>query len=218
MWANAQRDGRPAEYRWRPLFNAAVWLTPTTTVPCTNAAKQRNPLKFAGVPQSPEPIPASPRNRHHSQPPQWDMLIGNCGTSYLNLFHPLCTLASTAASASTLSMSRRQQNIMTNSRLAPSPISILVLSILGGWAMHPLHTKDFLTLIMLPIYHYTSFLCTHCWLLLHCTNCQKWTASTLLTVPIMAEVLVDTYFYQHLCHKHHMAILQDSVLFCSFLH
>jgi len=28
MWANAQRDGRPAEYRWRPLFNAAKfgWL------------------------------------------------------------------------------------------------------------------------------------------------------------------------------------------------
>jgi len=22
MWANAQRDGRSAEYRWRPLFNA----------------------------------------------------------------------------------------------------------------------------------------------------------------------------------------------------
>ena len=33
MWANAQRDGRPAEYRWRPLLNAAVWLTPTTRVP-----------------------------------------------------------------------------------------------------------------------------------------------------------------------------------------
>ena len=29
MWANAQRDGLPAKYRWRPLFNAAVWLTPT---------------------------------------------------------------------------------------------------------------------------------------------------------------------------------------------
>jgi len=28
MWANAQRDGRPAEYRWRPLFNATKfgWL------------------------------------------------------------------------------------------------------------------------------------------------------------------------------------------------
>jgi len=23
MWANAQRDGRPAEHRWRHLFNAA---------------------------------------------------------------------------------------------------------------------------------------------------------------------------------------------------
>jgi len=23
MWADAQRDGRPAEYQWRPLFNAA---------------------------------------------------------------------------------------------------------------------------------------------------------------------------------------------------
>jgi len=23
MWANAQRDGHAAEYRWRPLFNAA---------------------------------------------------------------------------------------------------------------------------------------------------------------------------------------------------
>jgi len=23
MWVNAQRDGCPAKYRWRPLFNAA---------------------------------------------------------------------------------------------------------------------------------------------------------------------------------------------------
>ena len=23
MWANAKRDGRPAEYRWRPPFNAS---------------------------------------------------------------------------------------------------------------------------------------------------------------------------------------------------
>ena len=23
MWANAQCDDRPAEYKWRPLFNAA---------------------------------------------------------------------------------------------------------------------------------------------------------------------------------------------------
>ena len=58
MWANAQRDGRPAEYRWRPLFNAAVWLTPTTRMPCSNAAKTRNQLKFAEVPQTGKQISA----------------------------------------------------------------------------------------------------------------------------------------------------------------
>jgi len=26
MWANAQRDGRPAKYRWHPLFNAAKFV------------------------------------------------------------------------------------------------------------------------------------------------------------------------------------------------
>jgi len=52
MWANAQRDGRPAECRWRPLFNAAVWL-------CSNAAKTRNPLKLPGVPQTNETISAT---------------------------------------------------------------------------------------------------------------------------------------------------------------
>ena len=51
MWTNAQPDGRPAEHRWRPLFNAAVWL-------CSNAAKTRKPLKFVEVPQTPEPISA----------------------------------------------------------------------------------------------------------------------------------------------------------------
>ena len=27
MWANAQCDGRPAEYSWRPLFNAHYLTT-----------------------------------------------------------------------------------------------------------------------------------------------------------------------------------------------
>jgi len=48
MWANAQRGGRPAKYRWRPLFNAAK----SARVPCSNAAKRRNQLKFAGVSQT----------------------------------------------------------------------------------------------------------------------------------------------------------------------
>ena len=61
MWANAQRDGRPAEYRWRPLFNAAKFVADAhyKRVPCSNAAKTRNPLKFAGVSQTPEPISAA---------------------------------------------------------------------------------------------------------------------------------------------------------------
>jgi len=29
-----------------------VWLMPTARVPCSNAAKTRNLLKFAGVPQT----------------------------------------------------------------------------------------------------------------------------------------------------------------------
>jgi len=46
MCTDAQRDGRHAEYRWRPLqksvipFLAArreVWLTPAAGVPCSNA-------------------------------------------------------------------------------------------------------------------------------------------------------------------------------------
>ena len=36
-----------------------VWLSPNTGVPCSNSAKTRNPLKFAGVPQTTEPISAA---------------------------------------------------------------------------------------------------------------------------------------------------------------
>jgi len=36
-----------------------VWPTPTTGVPCSNAAKTRKPLKFAGVPQTNETISAA---------------------------------------------------------------------------------------------------------------------------------------------------------------
>ena len=51
--------GRPAEYRWRPLFNAAVCLTPTARVQCSNGAKTRNPLKLPGVPETNETISAA---------------------------------------------------------------------------------------------------------------------------------------------------------------
>ena len=47
MWADAQCDGRPAEYSWRPLqkfrisipcTSRKVWLTPAAGVPCSNSA------------------------------------------------------------------------------------------------------------------------------------------------------------------------------------
>jgi len=63
MWANVQRDGRPAEYRWRPLFNAAKFgwhpLLQCRALACSNAAKTWNPLKLAGVPQATGPISAA---------------------------------------------------------------------------------------------------------------------------------------------------------------
>ena len=39
MLANAKRDGRPAEYVAPSAQRRKVWLTPTTAVPCSNAAK-----------------------------------------------------------------------------------------------------------------------------------------------------------------------------------
>ena len=38
-----------------------VWLTPTTRVPHSKAVKMQNPLKFAGVPQTGEPVSAVSR-------------------------------------------------------------------------------------------------------------------------------------------------------------
>ena len=56
VWANPQRDGRPAEYRRRPLFNAAKF-----GMPRSNTAKTRNPLKFVGVTQTRQQISAASR-------------------------------------------------------------------------------------------------------------------------------------------------------------
>ena len=54
------------------LSNAAVWPTPTTRVPCSNAAKTRNSLKLPGVPQTNEMISAASR-------PKFTILWGHLG-------------------------------------------------------------------------------------------------------------------------------------------
>jgi len=55
MWANAQRDGRTAEYRCHLLFTPQSLAD---AMPCSNAAMTRNPLKLAGVPQTRQQISA----------------------------------------------------------------------------------------------------------------------------------------------------------------
>ena len=83
MWANAQRDGRPAECRWRPLFNTAFWLTPTTRVPCSNPAKSRNLLKLAGVPQTNETISPA-RGPYYCSPYYGDLWRYCCLASFFS--------------------------------------------------------------------------------------------------------------------------------------
>ena len=45
MWANAQRDGRPTEYRWRSLFNAAKF----GKRPLVQRVHKKRPPKYNGV-------------------------------------------------------------------------------------------------------------------------------------------------------------------------
>jgi len=53
MMAAVPNIGGPSVQRCK------VWLTPTTGVPCSNAAKTRKPLKLDGVPQTTGPISAA---------------------------------------------------------------------------------------------------------------------------------------------------------------
>ena len=60
MWANAQRDGRPAEYRWRPLFNAAKFgwrpLLECRAVTLTRRETRWNLLWCSKFPNGSQPL------------------------------------------------------------------------------------------------------------------------------------------------------------------
>ena len=59
-----------------------VWLTPTTRMPCSNAANTPNPLKFAGVPQTRQQVSAV-------SVPKFTILWGHVGEILLfNNFFP----------------------------------------------------------------------------------------------------------------------------------
>ena len=60
-----------------------VWLTLTTWLPCSNAAKSRKPLKLAGVPQTGKPISAA-------SGPKFNILWGHLeDILLLNKFFPI---------------------------------------------------------------------------------------------------------------------------------
>ena len=76
--------GRICFFRPRPRRQRRkVWLTPTTRVMCSNAAKTRNPLKFTGVPQTRQQISAVSR-------PEFTILLGHVEEALLfNKFFPI---------------------------------------------------------------------------------------------------------------------------------
>ena len=84
MWANAQRDGRPVEHiGGASVQRRKVWLTLSTLLLCSNAAKTRRPLKFGGVPQTGKPISAASR-------PKFTILCGHVeDILMLNKFFPI---------------------------------------------------------------------------------------------------------------------------------
>ena len=57
MWANAQRDGRPAEHRWRPLFNAAKFgWRPLLKCRAVTLPRRETRWNVLGFPQTTGPI------------------------------------------------------------------------------------------------------------------------------------------------------------------
>ena len=80
MWANAQRDGRPAEYRWRPLFNAAKFGWPPL-LECRAATLPRRETRWN--------LQGSPKLANRSQP-----LVGRSSPYYEDMWRRYWCLTS----------------------------------------------------------------------------------------------------------------------------
>ena len=80
MWANAQRDGRPAEHRWRPLVNAAKFgLRPLLECHAVMLLRRDTRWNMMGCPK--------PTNR--SKP-----LVGRCSPYCGDIWRTYCCLTS----------------------------------------------------------------------------------------------------------------------------
>jgi len=80
IWANAQRDGHPAEYRWRPLFNAAKfgWQP---LLECRAVTLQRRETRWN--------LQGCPKLPNGSQP-----LVGRSLPYYQDMWRRYCCLTS----------------------------------------------------------------------------------------------------------------------------
>jgi len=80
MWANAQRDGRPAEYRWRPLFNATKfgWRP---LLECREVTLPRRKTRWNSQ--------GCPKLANGSQP-----LVGRSSLYYQDMWRRYCCLTS----------------------------------------------------------------------------------------------------------------------------
>jgi len=80
MWANAQRDGRPAKYRWRPLFNAAKfgWRP---LLACLAVTLPRRKTRWN--------LQVCPKLTNRSQP-----LVGRSSPYYQDMWRRYCCLTS----------------------------------------------------------------------------------------------------------------------------
>jgi len=75
MWANAQPDGRPAEYRWSPLFNAAKFRSrPLLQCRAVTLPRRETRCNLQGCPKQPD----------RSQPlvAEVHYIVGTCGGDF----------------------------------------------------------------------------------------------------------------------------------------
>jgi len=80
MWASAQRDGHPAEYRWRPLFNAAKFGL-RSLLQCCAVMLPRRETRWN--------LLGCPKLANRSQ-----LLVGQCSPYYEDTWRRYCCLTS----------------------------------------------------------------------------------------------------------------------------
>jgi len=87
MWANAQRDGRPAKYRWRPLFNAAKFSW-RPLLECRAVTLRRREIRWN--------LKRCPKLANISQP-----LVGRSSPYYQDMWRRYCRLTNSFTTVDT---------------------------------------------------------------------------------------------------------------------